>query len=77
MSKQKYIVCAQLTLSTCYPLLAQRSSRKYSTGQRIAKQLANHGLCNYYIFVLALKKETLKMNEICIGASSNEIKPPY
>lgn len=77
MSKQKYIVYAQLVLSTWYPLLAKRFSRKYSTGQRIAKQLANHGLYNYYIFNLALNKETLKMNEICIGASSNEIKPPY
>lgn len=43
----------------------------------IAKQLANCGLCNYYIFILAPKKETLKMNEICSSASSNEIKPPY
>lgn len=77
MSKEKYIVHLQRILTTCYPLLAKRYSGKYSIRQRTTKQLANHGLCNYYIFILALKKKRLKMNEICIGASSHEIKPPY
>lgn len=77
MTTQKYIVYPQLKLSACYLLVAKRYSRKYSIKQRAAKQLANHRLGNYYIFILALKKEMLKMNEICISASSNKIKPPY
>lgn len=66
MSKQKHYL---FSTNVIYLLSIPGKKIQQKIFKRIAKQLTNHGLCNYYIFILTLRKKKLKRNEICIRAS--------